>query len=482
MEERVARVGTETIYIDGSWRAAADAATTDVLDSTDGSVIGTIASATVADADEAVLAAERAFAEWSTTPAEERAAAIERIAAGLRERAEELADLLTRETGMPRRISLPIQVEVPIAQFDRAAEYARDFEYEEELGNALVVREPVGVVAAITPWNYPLNQIAAKVAPALAAGCTIVLKPAAIAPLDAVVLTEVIDAAGLPPGVFNLLTGSGRTVGTALVEHPAVAMISFTGSTSAGQEIAGRAARQIKRVTLELGGKSANVLLDDLDDEAFDKAVRGGIAKCYINSGQTCTALTRMLVPRERLADAERIAAEEVGERYQPGQPFERGVRLGPLASRQQVEDVVSYVRKGIDENAKLVVGGPETPTGLGDGFFVQPTVFSEVSNEMTIAQEEIFGPVLSIIPYDSDEEAVAIANDSPYGLSGAVSSADPERAGTIARRIRTGVVEVNGGGFNLEAPFGGYKQSGYGRENGRFGFEEFFELKALQR
>jgi aldehyde dehydrogenase (NAD+) len=477
----VARDKADTIYIDGSWRSSSDAATQEVLDSTDGSVMAVVASGTKRDADEAAIAAERAFPAWSTTPAEERAAASERIAAGLRERAEEIADIVTRETGMPRRISLPIQVEVPIGQFERAAVYARDFEYEEVLGNAVVVREPVGVVAAITPWNYPLNQIAAKVAPALAAGCTVALKPAAIAPLDAVILAEVIDAAGVPKGVFNLVTGSGKVVGNALVEHPAVAMISFTGSTTAGREIAARAAQQIKRVTLELGGKSANVILDDLDAQSFEKAVRAGVGKCYINSGQTCTALTRMLVPRSRLAEAEQIACDEVASKYQPGQPFERGVRLGPLASRQQVEDVTAYVRKGIDEGAKLIVGGAEPPDGFDDGFFVRPTIFSEVSNDMTIAQEEIFGPVLSIIPYGSDDEAVEIANDSPYGLSGGVSAASVERARGIARRMRTGAVEINGGAFNPEAPFGGYKQSGYGRENGRFGFEEFLELKALQ-
>jgi aldehyde dehydrogenase (NAD+) len=308
------------------------------------------------------------------------------------------------------------------------------------------------------------------------------LKPAQVAPLDAVILTEIIDAAGLPEGVFNLVTGTGRGAGEALVDHPEVDMISFTGSTLAGKTIAAKAAGTIKRLTLELGGKSPNVLLDDLDDEAFAGAVRAGVANCYMNSGQTCTALTRMLVPRSRMADAERIAAEEVEQRYQAGDPFTKGVRLGPLASQTQVETVIEYINQGLHANAKLIAGGPERPTNLDGGFYVSATVFSEVDSSMAIAQEEIFGPVLSILAYEDEEQAVAIANDSPYGLAGAVWSSAPERAEAVARRIRTGKVDINGAAHNPEAPFGGYKQSGYGRENGVFGFEEFLELKAVQR
>jgi acyl-CoA reductase-like NAD-dependent aldehyde dehydrogenase len=339
----------------------------------------------------------------------------------------------------------------------------------------------VGVVGAITPWNYPLHQIAAKVAYAIAAGCTVVLKPSEVAPLDALILAEVIDEAGLPAGVFNLVTGTGPVVGEAIAAHPDVDMVSFTGSTRAGKRVAEVASQTLKRVALELGGKSANVLLDDLDDAAFEKAVRDGVGKCYLNSGQTCTALTRMLVPTDRLADAERIAADEATANYQPGDPFADGVRLGPLSSQAQVERVTGYIQKGIDEGARLVVGGPERPEGLDQGFFVQPTVFSDVRNDMTIAQEEIFGPVLSIIPYEGEDEAARIANDSAYGLAGAVWAGDAERAKAFARRIRTGQIDVNGGAFNPNAPFGGFKNSGYGREYGQHGFEEFLEVKSMQ-
>jgi acyl-CoA reductase-like NAD-dependent aldehyde dehydrogenase len=339
----------------------------------------------------------------------------------------------------------------------------------------------VGVVGAITPWNYPLHQIAAKVAYAMAAGCTVVLKPSEVAPLDALILAEVINDAGLPAGVFNLVTGTGPEVGEALAAHPEIDMISFTGSTRAGKRVAEVAAGTLKRVALELGGKSANVLLDDLDDAGFEKAVRDGVGKAYLNSGQTCTALTRMLVPADRLGEAERIAADEVETKFQPADPFADGAMLGPLASQAQVERVNGYIQKGIDEGAKLVTGGTGRPEGLDEGYFVRPTVFSEVRNDMTIAQEEIFGPVLSIITYDDEDDAATIANDSAYGLAGGVWSADPERAKSFARRIRTGQIEVNGGAFNPSAPFGGFKNSGYGREYGSHGFEEFLEIKSMQ-
>ncbi len=472
----------KTLFIDGRWRASGSGDLIDVFDSTNGEKLGHVSSATGDDVNDAVLAARRSFQAWADTPAEERALACERIATGMRDRADELADIITRETGMPRKLCLAVQVLVPADAFDRAANHARTFEYEQEIGNSIVVHEPVGVVAAITPWNYPLIQIAAKMAPALASGCTMILKPAQVAPLDSVVLAEIVDEAGLPDGVFNLITGTGRTAGEAMVDHPEVDMVSFTGSTSAGKLIASRAAGSIKRVSLELGGKSPNVILDDLGPEEFDKVVRDGVAKCYMNSGQTCTALTRMLVPRSMLEPAERIVTDEIESKYQPGEPFTKGVRLGPLASQDQVDTVTDYVNKGIAENARLVLGGPERPEGFDDGYYVKPTVFSEVSNDMTIAQEEIFGPVLSILPYDNEDEAVAIANGSPYGLAGAVWSSDQERAERVARRIRTGRIDINGGAFNPEAPFGGYKQSGYGRENGLFGFEEFLEVKSMQR
>jgi acyl-CoA reductase-like NAD-dependent aldehyde dehydrogenase len=471
------------IYIDGAWVPSSGQGSIDVFDSTDGSVIGSIPAGTAADVDKAAKAARAAFDGWAATSPEERGKFCTRIAEGLGARMDEIATIVTREAGMPKWLSQLVQAGLPINSFTTAAQIAESFPYEETVGNSLVVREPVGVVGCITPWNYPLHQIAAKVAYAMAAGCTVVLKPSEVAPLDAYVLAEVINDAGLPAGVFNLVTGTGAEVGEAISAHPDIDMVSFTGSTRAGKAVAAAASQSLKRVALELGGKSANILLDDLDDAGFEKAVRDGVGKAYINSGQTCTALTRMLVPTARLADAERIAADEVESNYQPSDPFAAGARLGPLSSRAQVERVTGYIQKGIDEGAKLVTGGPEKPEGEGiaDGFYVKPTVFSEVRNDMTIAQEEIFGPVLSILTYESEDEAVAIANDSAYGLSGGVWSADGDRAKGVARKIRTGQIEVNGGAFNPNAPFGGYKQSGYGREYGTHGFEEFLETKSMQ-
>jgi acyl-CoA reductase-like NAD-dependent aldehyde dehydrogenase len=471
----------DKIYIDGAWVPSSGSGSIDVFDSTDESVIGQIPEGTAEDVDRAAKAARAAFDGWASKSPEERAKYSTRIAEGLGARVDEIATIVTREAGMPKWLSLLVQAGLPINSFAQAAAQAENFKYEEQLGNSLVVREPVGVVGCITPWNYPLHQIAAKVAFAMAAGCTVVLKPSEIAPLDAYVLTEVINDAGLPPGVFNLVTGTGPTVGEAIAAHPDIDMVSFTGSTRAGKRVAEVASQTLKRVALELGGKSANVLLDDLDDAKFEAAVRDGVGKAYLNSGQTCTALTRMLVPQSKLADAERIAADEVETKFQPTDPFADGAMLGPLSSQAQVERVTGYIQKGIDEGAKLVTGGPERPEGLDKGYYVRPTVFSNVSNDMTIAREEIFGPVLSIIPYADEADAVRIANDTPYGLAGGVWSGDDDRAKKVARRIRTGQIEVNGGAFNANAPFGGYKQSGYGREYGQYGFEEFLEVKSMQ-
>jgi betaine-aldehyde dehydrogenase len=379
---------------------------------------------------------------------------------------------------MPIGMANAIQAGLPIGAFASTADAAEKFEWETEMGNSLVVREPIGVVGAITPWNYPLYQIVLKVAPAIVTGCTVVLKPSEVVPLNAFILTEVIDEVGLPAGVFNLVSGVGPVVGEAIAAHPKVDMVSFTGSTRAGRRVMQLASDGIKRVALELGGKSANILLDDAD---FATAVPAGLFGCYMNSGQTCSALTRMLVPRDKLEEVEQIAVA-AADGFTPGDPFEPGKLLGPLVSSVQRDRVRDYIQKGIDEGAKLLVGGPEAPEGLDKGYYVKQTIFSNVSPDMTIAQEEIFGPVLSIIPYDTEEEAIEIANGTPYGLAGAVWSGDQARAERVARQMRTGQVDINGGRFNPEAPFGGYKQSGLGRERGPFGLEEFLETKAMQR
>jgi acyl-CoA reductase-like NAD-dependent aldehyde dehydrogenase len=379
--------------------------------------------------------------------------------------------------GMPVRLSQIIQVGLPMTTFMSMSQVLQEVKFEEQIGNSRVVREPIGVVGCITPWNYPLHQIAAKVAPALAAGCTVVLKPSEVAPLNAFVLADIIEEIGLPAGVFNLVSGTGLIVGEAIVSHPDVDMVSFTGSTRAGRRVSELAAQRVKKVAAELGGKSPNVILEDAD---LERAVKSGIQEAYLNSGQTCSALTRMIVPRSKLAEVEELAKQNA-ETYTPGDPFGEGKRLGPLANANQLERVRGYIRKGVDEGAKLVTGGEDLPEGIDKGYFVRPTIFSEVKPDMTIAQEEIFGPVLSIIPYDDEDDAVRIANDTIYGLSGGVWSGDPEHALKVAKRIRTGQISINGGQFNPLAPFGGYKQSGHGRELGRFGLEEFLTVKSLQ-
>jgi acyl-CoA reductase-like NAD-dependent aldehyde dehydrogenase len=467
----------DKLYIDGEWVAPARSGSIAVLDPATEEIVGTVPDGTAADVDGAVMAARAAFEPWARTAPSERARYTTRVAEALGGRMAEIAQLITREVGTLINLSLLIQVGLPITTFSSMADLVDQVAFEETIGNSLVVREPVGVVGAIAPWNYPLHQVAAKVAPALVAGCTVVLKPSEVAPLSAFVLAEIMDEVGLPPGVFNLVSGTGVAAGEPIAAHEGVDMISFTGSTRAGRRVAALASETVKRVTLELGGKSATVVLPDAD---FGRAVSAGLTMCFLNSGQTCVALSRLLVPRERLAEAEDIAAE-AARAYTPGNPFEETTRLGPLASAAQRERVRAFVRKGIDEGAKLLTGGVDPPAGLGTGFFVRPTVFSEVRRDMVIAQEEIFGPVLSIIPYDSEEEAVEIANDSAYGLSGSVWSADAQHAIEVARRLRTGQVDINGGLFNPLAPFGGFKQSGYGRELGKLGLEEYLGTKSLQ-
>jgi len=467
----------DKIYIGGEWVKATGAGVLEVINSTTEQVMGSVPDGTTEDVDSAVAAARAAFESWSQTSVQERSDWMGRIAAALGARMDEIAALIAQEVGMPVKLSNLIQAGLPTTTFGSMPQLLAEQEWEQQVGNSLIVREPVGVIAAITPWNYPLHQIAAKVAPAMAAGCTVVLKPSQVAPLNAVLLAEVIDDVGLPAGVFNLVTGRGSVIGEALALHPDVDMVSFTGSTAAGRRVAEAGAGTIKRIALELGGKSPNVILEDAD---FQKAIADGVGKCFLNSGQTCSALTRMLVPRSRLAEAEQIAVA-TAEYFKPGDPFEAGTMLGPLVSADQRKLVREYIVKGEQEGAKLLTGGVDAPDGLEQGYFVRPTVFSDVTTDMTIAQEEIFGPVLVLMPYEDEEEAVRIANDSVYGLAGGVWSGDEERAKRVARRIRTGQVEINGGAFNPLAPFGGYKQSGYGRELGHFGLEEFLQVKSLQ-
>jgi len=467
----------DSFYINGVWVKATSSETIDVTSSGTGELYATVPAGTVEEANKAVEAAAAAFTSWSNTPAKERAEFLQRISEKLAERADEIALTISNEVGMPLMLSKGIQAGMPTATFADNATRGSEYVWEQEVGNSTLVREPVGVVAAITPWNYPLHQIANKVAPALAAGCTVVLKPSEVAPINAFILAEIIDEIGLPKGVFNLITGTGPVVGEAIVAHPKTNMVSFTGSTRAGKRVMEIASQMVKRVSLELGGKSANIILEDAD---LAKAVPDGVFKCYLNSGQTCSALTRMVVPRSKLAEVEELAVGAAAG-FMPADPVTGASLIGPLVSAVQMERVRGYITKGVDEGAKLLTGGVEPIEGLEGGYYVRPTVFSEVRNDMTIAQEEIFGPVLSIIPYDTEEEAVAIANDSLYGLAGGVWAGTDERAFEVARKIRTGQVEINGGAFNLFAPFGGYKQSGIGRELGEYGFEEFLEVKAIQ-
>ncbi|MFB4278015.1 aldehyde dehydrogenase family protein [Nonomuraea sp. MTCD27] len=468
------------IYVDGEWAPAGGGTAIPVVNPATEEAFDEVPRSGAKDVARAVEAAAAALPAWSARPAAERAAMCATVADGLRERAEELTGMIVDELGMPLPLTKLIQVGAPIRTFASMPEVAAGIGFEERLGGSVIHRDPIGVVGAITPWNYPLHQIAAKVAPALTAGCTVVLKPSEVTPLNAFVLADVMHEAGFPPGVFNLVSGTGPEAGEALAGHPLVDMVSFTGSTRAGRRVAELAAAGVKRTALELGGKSANVLLDDLDDAAFEDAVRKGVGACFLNSGQTCSALTRMLVPRERLPEAERIAAEEAGT-YTPGDPRAAGTRLGPLVSAVQRERVREHLRAAAEDGATTLTGGPDAPDGLERGFYVRPTVLTGVTPESRIAQEEIFGPVLVILPYDGEDEAVRIANGTPYGLAAGVRAADPERALRVARRLRAGQIRINDGAHNGLAPFGGYKQSGYGREYGRFGLEEFLTTTSVQ-
>jgi aldehyde dehydrogenase (NAD+) len=463
-------------YIDGAWVSPAAAHAHDVIDPATEQPIARVSLGGTTDVDYAVRAARAAFPAFSRTTREERLDLLDRIIASLIAREAELADVLTREMGAPQRLARGAQVPAGLAHFCVARTVLASYAFRETRGRASIEREPIGVCALITPWNWPLNQIACKVAPALAAGCTMVLKPSEMAPLNALLLADAMHEAGVPAGVFNLVLGDGPVVGEALARHPEVDMVSFTGSTRAGVQVAKAAANTVKRVTQELGGKSANLILDDAD---LERAVTNGVRAVLSNSGQSCNAPTRLLVPRARLAEAEAIA-KVAAERTVVGDPSAEGVHMGPVASARQFERVQELIAAGLAEGARLVTGGPGRPPHLATGWYVQPTVFSDVHNGMRIAREEIFGPVLCLLPHDGDDEAIAIANDSPYGLAAYVSSADPARALRVARALRAGNVHLNGAPVDHAAPFGGYKQSGNGREWGEEGLAEYLEVKAI--
>lgn len=467
----------EKHYYDGAWQASTGTETIPVISSVTEEPVARVPRGTADDVDRAVKAAQRAFESWSRTPIEERAQWLEKLSAAAKERSAQMAEAISHEVGTAFGFSTKVQAEFPIMMIGMNAKFIREATLEVELGNSLIIKEPIGVVGCVTPWNYPLHQVVCKVAPALAAGCTVVVKPAEMAPLSAFMLAEAAHEIGLPKGVLNIVSGQGRVVGEAIVSHPDVDMMSFTGSLAAGRRIASVAGEGVKKVCLELGGKSAFVVLEDAP---FDKAIPAGVNNCMQNSGQTCSAWTRMIVPRARHDEAVELAKAQLAK-LTLGNPFDKNTRLGPLASAGQRDTVLGFIEQGKKDGATLAAGGGR-PSHLSTGYYVEPTIFANVDNKMTIAREEIFGPVLAVIPYDSEADAVRIANDSPYGLSGGVWGGTPERALSVARELRTGQVDINGGRFNVLAPFGGYKKSGIGREIGPLALEEFFQTKSIQR
>jgi betaine-aldehyde dehydrogenase len=470
----------DELFIDGKWVASTGTATIDVVNPATEETCGRVPEGTPEDVNRAVAAARAAFYPWSALSVAERCEHLTRLRDGLAARAEEIAVTIATEMGAPIGMARAVQLGLPLAVLGSYLSLLPTYEFESEVGNSLILREPVGVVGAITPWNYPLHQLMCKVAPALGAGCTVVAKPSEVAPLSAFMFAEVVEAAGLPAGVFNLVSGTGPAVGEPMAAHPDIDMISLTGSVRAGRRVSELAAASIKRVTLELGGKSACVLLPDVEGDVLDKAIESALYNAYYNTGQTCSAWTRLLVSADRHDEiAERVGA--AAQAYAVGDPFDEEVRLGPLASDMQLRRVRGYIEAAVADGARLVCGGAESPPGLDRGYYVAPTVFAGVDPQSAIAQEEVFGPVLSVLSYQDEDDAIEIANGTNYGLAGGVWSADADRAKAFARRLRTGQVTVNGGKYNVLAPFGGYKQSGHGRELGEFGLEEYLEVKSLQ-
>jgi aldehyde dehydrogenase (NAD+) len=464
-------------YINGEWVEPTEPRDCDVINPATEEVCAQISLGNEADVDKAVAAAKAAFPGYSRTSRQERVELLEACVEAYKKHYMEIAEAISDEMGAPMSLASTAQAYCGQGHLEEAARVLKDFQFEEELGEHRLIKEPIGVCGLITPWNWPVNQISCKVAPALAVGCTMVLKPSEVAPLSGYIFAQVMHEAGVPAGVFNLVNGDGPTVGTALSKHPDVDMMSFTGSTRAGSLVAQNAAPTVKRVTQELGGKSPNIILDDAD---LEDAVKRGVMHMYNNTGQSCNAPSRMLVPAAKLAEAEAIAAK-VTEAVMVGDPKGEGTTMGPVVSEVQFNKIQGLIEKGIAEGAKLVVGGPGRPDGIDKGYFIRPTVFSEANNEMTIAREEIFGPVLTMIPYQSEEEAIAIANDTEYGLAGYVQSGNMDHAREVAAQIRAGNVSINGSAAGFEVPFGGYKQSGNGREWGSHGFTDYLEIKAVQ-
>lgn len=463
-------------YIDGAWVDPAVMKTVPVINPATEEKMYDVAVGSKADVDKAVAAARKAFETFSVTTREQRIELLGKIIEAYKARAKDIAAAISDEMGAPIPMAERAQAGAGLGHLMSTLQVLKDYHFEEKVGSAVVVREPIGVVGMITPWNWPLNQIACKVAPAIAAGCTMILKPSEFTPTSALIFAEVMHAAGVPKGVFNLINGLGPEVGVAMSEHPGIDMISFTGSTRAGIDVAKRAANTVKRVSQELGGKSPNVILEDAD---FTKAVSGGVMHVFNNSGQSCNAPTRMIVPAAKMAEVKAIA-KAVADKTKAGDPKAEGTTIGPVVNRTQWDKIQALIKKGVDEGATLVAGGPGLPEGVNKGFYVRPTVFADVTNDMTIAREEIFGPVITILGAKDEAEAVKIANDTPYGLAGYVSAGSVERANRVGRQIRAGNINLNGVPNERTAPFGGYKQSGNGREWGKYGMEDFLEVKAI--